>query len=267
MRSNPNQKADHMTHTIFETPAVLELARDPAAAQYVDMRVKSGEIGVTREAISAGWIHEFVEYLSGIGRSSLPNWQPLTVGAPNFHRISVADPRSHVSATFHQFNFFPWNQDVFQLFSVFRPVFEARNLMLGEDRGAFLGSLPERGAAARLGFQFYPAGGGFMNTHIDPVGFHQSVLVSLVMSRFGSDYEQGGVYVEDTAGVRFFPEAECEPGDLVWFNPQMPHGVAPIDPESPLGWTQFRGRWMGLFATNKIEDTAAIDDAIDTGAT
>ncbi|MEO2140206.1 MAG: hypothetical protein ABGX91_08200 [Thermoleophilia bacterium] len=249
---------------LFDTPELAVLTSDPTAARKVDQRVKNGEIGVTRGAVSPDWIADVVAYLSTIGRSSIPNWQPLSAGAPNFHRISVADPRSHVSATFHQFNFFPWNQDCFQFFSALRPVFEARNIMLGEAADSFLGSTPDRGASARVGFQYYPVGGGFMNTHVDPAGFHQSVLVSLVMSRAGTDYREGGVYVEDANGTRFFAEEHCSPGDLLWFDPQVPHGVAPIDPDAPLHWTRFQGRWMGLFATNKVEESAAIGDAVDT---
>ena len=52
------------------------------------------------------------------------------------------------------------------------------------------------------------------------------------------------------------------PGDVVYFNAACPHGVAPIDPDAPMRWTSFAGRWMLLFAVNRLAGNSAIANAV-----
>ena len=52
-------------------------------------------------------------------------------------------------------------------------------------------------------------------------------------------------------------------GDVVYFNARCPHGVAPIDAEEPLRWHEYRGRWVRLFAVNRLADNTAIANAVD----
>jgi hypothetical protein len=49
---------------------------------------------------------------------------------------------------------------------------------------------------------------------------------------------------------------------VVYFNAACPHGVEPIDPQAPLRWTTFAGRWMLLFAVNRLAGNTAIGNAI-----
>ena len=47
-------------------------------------------------------------------------------------------------------------------------------------------------------------------------------------------------------------------GDVVYFNAQCPHGVEPIDPDLPMDWLSFAGRWSVIFAVNKLAGNAAL---------
>ena len=40
----------------------------------------------------------------------------------------------------------------------------------------------------------------------------------------------------------------------------------PIDPGAPLRWLDYAGRWMLLFATNKLAGNTSIADAVDLDA-
>jgi hypothetical protein len=40
-------------------------------------------------------------------------------------------------------------------------------------------------------------------------------------------------------------------GDVLFFNAEVIHGVAPVDPDEELDWLSFRGRWSMLASTIK----------------
>ena len=54
--------------------------------------------------------------------------------------------------------------------------------------------------------------------------------------------------------------------DVVFFNAQVPHGVDVIDNDKEEDWLTFEGRWMMIFATNKLYNNNQIQDAIDLEA-
>jgi len=228
-----------------------------------------------REGISAGDVYVFRRvyepeelvpirrYLEGVGRTSLPNYHRIDDGCPNFHRIDRWDSRAYVGSCFHQFSFFPWNADVFGLFERFRDIFHMRNLVCGVPREKFLGTRPEEGCIARLSFQFYPAGLGGMNKHEDPIDHHQLTVPTLTMTAKGKDYDKGGGYVELGPDRLLDLDEVMAPGDVVYFNAQVRHGVAPIDPEAQLDWLSFRGRWILLFAVNKLASNTAVGNAAE----
>jgi hypothetical protein len=237
--------------------------RDAKAIDSIRAHIRKGDAYVARGVFPAPLVERIREYLAGVGRNSLPNYAPIAAGCPNFHRLNDADERSYVKGRFHQFSFFPWNQDVFNLFELSREVYYMRNLLSGNRKDRFLGRTPEDGCAARLSFQFYPRGVGGMNKHRDPVGPHQLVVPTLVMSRKGEDFSDGGAFVESRGGRRTCLDDVARVGDVVYFNAQVPHGVETIDPGAEPDWLSFRGRWVLLFAINKLSGNAAVADAVD----
>ena len=247
-------------HIIQDQGALL---RDAKAIEAVRDKIKKGDVFIARHIFPQSLVEKIREYLMGIGKNSLPNYHPIEIGCPNFHRVNYWDERSYVKGCFHQFSFFPWNQDVFNLFELSKSVYHMKNLLSHNPKDRFLGSVPEDGCASRLSFQFYPKGLGGMNKHQDPVDHHQLTAPSLVMSKKSRDFLNGGLYVETKSGKKVYLDDAADIGDVLYFNAQTPHGVERIDEGSASDWTSFQGRWTLLFATNKLGADTSIADSVD----
>lgn len=247
-------------HTIADHNNVLN---DRERLEEMRANIRSGDIYVAKEIVSRDLLTRIRDYLIGIGRHSLPNYYPIKQGCPNFHRMNRWDPRAYVQGCFHQFVFFPWNQDMFDFFAIFEPIYHMKNLLSGLPRNRFLGLEPEDGCIARLAFQFYPRGLGGLNRHADPVDYHQLTVPTMLLSEKGQDFERGGAYVEKETGERINLDDISSWGDVAYFNAQICHGVEQIDPHVTPDWSSFQGRWMLLFAVNKIQDNSSISNSID----
>lgn len=217
---------------------------------------------ILRGVVDANALPKIIEYLKTIGRHSLPAYEPLVEGARDFHRIVRADPRSYVSSVMHQFSFHPWNQNVFDLFTLMRPIFELKNLVGGFGRDQFLGNTPRDPFIARIAFLHYPRGGGMMATHADPVGGHQLAVPVLQLSHRGHGYQTGGAFVVGADGERIDIEGRMRPGDVFLMNGEVMHGVAPIDAHVPLDWLSFEGRWVMLAAVIRTAANTTAADAL-----
>jgi hypothetical protein len=250
---------------IVETPPLPEILKSREAMQNILDHMKQENVCIVRNVATPDEVQRLVQYLTGIGRGSIPNWMPILPKCPNHHRVNQWDDRSYVKACFHQFSFFPWNHDLFNLFKRFRDVFVLRNLLAGAQPDAYLGQEPYEGCTARLSFQFYPMGAGAMNAHIDPAGPHQAVVPTLMMSQLGVDFHEGGAFMKNSKGETSWIEQHTKPGDVVLFSPALVHGVATIDPGSEVDWSSFKGRWMSIFAVNKLMTNTRVAEAVDLG--
>ena len=242
---------------------ISSIINDQQRIADIRQHIQDGATYVVNSGISRSKLEAIRSYLIGIGQGSFPNYRSIEQGCPNFHRVNRWDERAYVKGCFHQFVFFPWNQDMFDFFNLFRPVFELKNKLSNLPANKFLGAEPEDGCTSRLAFQFYPSGGGALNRHIDPVDRHQLTVPVMLLSEKGKDFNTGGLYIESAAGKRLLFDDIGQLGDIVFFNAQITHGVEPIDPEEELNWPSFRGRWMGLFAVNKLSGTADIPNSVD----
>jgi hypothetical protein len=238
------------------------LLSDDARLQQVRTDIAAGDIYIARRQFDAALLQEIRGYLEGVGRGSLPNYAPIQAGAPNFHRMNRNDSRAYVPGCFHQFVFFPWNQDPFDLFTLCAPIYHMKNRLSGLPADSFLSLAPQDGCTARIAFQVYPRGGGFLARHADPVDYHQLTVPIMQMTRKGVDFQSGGLFVQMADGRDLVIDDLAEPGDVVYFNAACPHGVAAIDPDAPMKWTTFAGRWMMLFAVNRVAGNTAIGNAV-----
>jgi hypothetical protein len=246
-------------HWIDDHAALLQ---DETRLEAVRHSIAAGDVYVARRQFDGERLQDIRAYLEGVGRGSLPNYAPIEAGAPNFHRMNRGDPRAYVPGCFHQFVFFPWNQDPFDLFALCAPIYHLKNRLSGLSPASFLGMQPQDGCTARLAFQVYPRGGGYLTRHADPVDYHQLTVPIMQMSRKGTDFQTGGLFVEMAEGRDLVIDDIAEPGDVIYFNAACPHGVEPIDPDAPLRWTTFAGRWMLLFAVNRLSGNTAIGNAV-----
>lgn len=228
--------------------------------------VYSGDLLIIKKIFDIKLINSFKKYLISIGSNSLPRYESISHKTPNHHRIIRSDPRSFVKGCFHQFSFFPWNQDVFNLFDLTKKLFWLKNLLAKKKRESYLGINNKSKIISRVAFQFYPKGEGYLNLHQDPVGFHQITAPILIMSNKSKDgdFKAGGSFVLDKNNKKFYIEEHASIGDLVIYNASIPHGVDPIDPHTkPKNWYDFKGRWMMLIATNKVFGNKKVEDSKD----
>ena len=202
-------------------------------------------------------------YLTGVMHGSLPNYQPLTKNCANFFRLNFEDRRSTVLTKSVQFNFFPWNQDLCGLFELFGSLFEVRdeiNKIVCPDGEA--NRIDSTELITRLAVQFYPAGGGYLQAHSDPVGAHQTIIANVVMSDHGAEFTQGGLFIKKSAeSDKVYPEIGAAIGDVILFKADSIHGVDAIDPEAAFEPIRGQGRWMCLSAITKPSGSTAIEDS------
>ncbi|MBI3591586.1 MAG: hypothetical protein HY094_09460 [Candidatus Melainabacteria bacterium] len=248
---------------VFYVTSHSELLHDSSRIAEVRKNIQCGDMLIVKNVFDKKIIEQIKKYLTNVGQNSLPSYRNIEVGCPNFHRVNIWDKRSYVQACFHQFVFFPWNQDIFNLFDLVKEVYHVKNLISELPKNKFLSSEPEDGCIARLAFQFYPRGTGAMNKHCDPLDYHQLTVPILVMSKKGEDFVKGGVYVEKTDGEKIILDDIADVGDVIYFNAQTPHGVELIDPGYEIDWTSFQGRWMLLFAVNKLFNNNQIGNSVD----
>ena len=250
-----------------EAMKTIEVVFDPArrTRDFAELRdeVLNGAVLIVRSAIDPVVSTQIVEYLRQVGKGSLPNYSPIEIGALNGHRLNRRDERSYVKGCFHQFAFYPWNQDVFDLFELLRPVYQFKNRLSGFEPDRYLGPSGEDGVVSRLAFQCYPIGSGFMNAHEDPVGDHQVVVSTMMLSAKGTDFTSGGLYLENSDGSVHCLDDHAGPGDVVFFDARSTHSVKMIDGERPTDWLAFNGRWSLLLATNKTIGVTDIGDAVE----
>ena len=226
--------------------------------------ILDGNLIIFRKFLSTKKIEEIKKYLATVAKNSLPNYEKIDSQVHNHHRVMRSDERSYVKGAFHQFSFFPWNQDVFNFFDLFKKGFHLKNLISNNKMNDYLSSKP-KGATARVCFQFYPSGEGFLNCHSDPVGKHQITAPILIMSKksLNGDFRKGGSYVLNKQKKKVFIESHANVGDIVMYNAEIQHGVEIVDPQKKYSWLDFKGRWMMLFATNKLHNNKSIKNSKD----
>jgi hypothetical protein len=248
---------------VEEFGSIAEIHRDKKQLDRIAAAVQDRKVCVIRGVFERDYVRALIAYLSQVGRNSLPSRHPTLPGCPNHHRVYQWDELSYVKGCFHQFSFFPWNEDIFDLFKAFAPVYRLRNILSGLSPDRFVGRAPDNDCIARISFQFYPSALGAMNKHMDPVDVHQKAVPILVMTKRGQDFEQGGLFYDVNDDTRIFADEVADPGDVVFTLAQLPHGVEKIDPHIAPDWLSFRGRWSAVVAVNKMVTNTKIADAVD----
>ena len=224
--------------------------------------LENDKIVIIKKIISKKLCNSITKYLTNISHNTIPNYFPIRIGSPNNFRVNLEDQRAMVKGSFYQFSFFPWNQDVFNFFKLFKNVFIFKNRinMLSDEE--FFYPKSDKECAIRLSFQFYPKKTGFLNQHQDPVDYHQKYLMIMNLSKKGKDFQKGGLFsVIDKKKIMI--DNFSEVGDLIFFKADIPHGVELIDPKSSSNLLEDKGRWMALFATNKLPKNNRIKNSVE----
>jgi hypothetical protein len=219
-------------------------------SEALNQLIKTENIVVVKNYLELTQVNSIIKYLTSHISNTVPAYAPITHHSENFYRTNFEDPRAFIKGHFHQINFFPWNEDNFNFYSLFQNIFNLKNSLNRSDQEKFLNG-KDKDFVPKISFQFYDSGAGFLERHTDPVGEHQSVVPILAMSSKGSDFDTGGLEVMANKEW-IIVDDYVEPGDLILIRGDLPHGVRRIDPEKKFDLLS-TGRWMGLFAINKVE--------------
>lgn len=238
---NPQKARD-----IIEVKYSDKLLKDKDFLSEMNNNIKKNDAYIIKEMIDIKIIDKIKQYLKNIGKNSLPKYEFLKENCPDSHRVHMLDKRSYVESIMHQFLFHPWNQNVFNLFDTMNSIYKLKNLSAGFKEDAFLQNTPKDNHIARLSFHNYPKGGGLIKKHSDPIGPHQLTVPILQMSQKGVDYDKGGLYIINQNEMVVDIDSTLNKGDVFFFQAEIIHGVAPIDPHKELDWLNFEGRWMML---------------------
>ena len=202
-----------------------------------------------------------VSHLKAIASNSMTSYFPIKIGSPNFYRVNYNDPRSYVKGFFHQFNYFPWNQDQLDFFNLYKDAFVLKNRLNKLNDKEFFNPKSNSDCTIRLSFQFYPSAKGFMDQHSDPVDYHQNYLFMLSLSTKCKDFLNGGLFIK-LKNKEIYLDKYASVGDLIIFKADNPHGVKKIDEQNQYKPLAFTGRWMVIFSTNKLIENKLIKNSI-----
>lgn len=143
-----------------------------------------------------------------------------------------------------------WAEDVFGLRATFSRLIEVRDALAGRETLTDERLAPDRWNACRV--QIYPAGGGFMGSHVDsrarrnlPPGERVYVQLVLLLTERGLDYAEGGAFVH-AGGCAHDIEHETQTGDVLVYDGASQHGVADIDPGEVFQEQHLRGRAVAV---------------------
>jgi hypothetical protein len=159
-------------------------------------------------------------------------------GQPNYWRVDNNPPKSSNSKKIQVFySAFPWNKEFPEAIEVGKMLGSLRNRIAGLDPE--YGFRPDDDWLSVPLLQHYPEGGGYLGKHVD-VKKPQRVVVSLSL---GKTCSLGGFWIE-VDGQPLSLEHLFSPGDIMIHRPDIPHGVAPIDPgKGPVNFRSSAGRW------------------------
>ncbi len=162
----------------------------------------------------------------------MDNYQKLSIGGAEHSGVY----RPRCMRTFYN----PvWSDDIYGLRKSFTLTAQTRNIIYGMDMNYAIDRVEDGfWTAARI--HHFPAGGGFLVSHVDDVvpvvqkaeGISRYFQPLIVMSKKGTaedcDFQTGGGFFE-VSGQRYYYEEGCEMGDIVIYSGATVHGVADID--------------------------------------
>lgn len=222
----------------------------PIKSKELNNLIHSESVVIVKNYLQLNQVNSIIQFLLNHVSNTDPAYEAITHHSTNFYRTNFEDQRAFIKGHFHQVNFFPWNHDEFNFYLLFKNIFHLKNSLNMTKKDKFLNGKDEN-FVPKISFQFYDSGAGFLERHTDPVGDHQSVVPILAMSLKGLDFDIGGLEAKvDEEWI--IVDDHIEPGDLILIRGDLPHGVSKIDPTVDLNLLT-KGRWMGLFAINKVE--------------
>lgn len=172
-------------------------------------------------------------------------WMALDQNCKNFHRINDQYEKSYVRTKAHTFYYNLWLEESDDIRKDFLHIFDFKRKITNFPNLSYLNNTPRDGFVSRIIMHHYPLGGGFMEEHTDPVNDYNPIQTIIQASEKGKDYITGGLYVKDQeTNNEIFIDDMFEIGDMIVFNPNISHGVKPIDSHLKTDWKVEKGRYL-----------------------
>jgi hypothetical protein len=224
-------------------PAAIENGRVVFAGLDADTgsAIDGGKLVIFRGAFSTAQMLDLrrLVCLWGDATPAFASERSASVPGLNFHRIDDADHPTSLPHVFHQYGFGTLADLPPQLReplkSVVEPLIDLENRLAGTN----LRAAPE---GLRIKVMRHPRGGGHIAPHTHPY-WPQKVAIFLNMSVLGTDYFSGDTRFK-LGGRWLSAEDVFECGDMLAWRYDLPHCVAPVDPDAALSWKDDDGLWV-----------------------
>lgn len=224
---------------------VYEHLTNIANGDALKKRLSDREVIVVKSFFDASTLAAFNNKLRDM-LARKATWMPLDDACTDYRRINDEYPKSYVRARTHSFmiHFFNgMNQTLCkELDKLWRQKLAWDGLTKEKDIQQRLNAKPSDGYIPRLVSHLYPAGGGYLAPHRDPVNPYNPIQTLIVGSQFGQDFNNGGLFVHDNDGNHLHIDPYTKPGDLLMFDQSFTHEVKPIDSHRTLDWKSTNGR-------------------------
>ena len=209
--------------------------------QEMTKRIELGEVIIVRNTFSKEKLYEVRRKVHRFGVSTPEKNPPRSAQTECFHRVDNNHPLMIVKRIAHFFRFSYEHQGDEGVFEFMHPINILRNQVAGLDEKYTFWE-DWNGYLSQPAMLHYPAGGGYLANHVDPL-HPQRVELVLAMSQRGEDFKSGGIQIQD--GDKWVDlESSIQFGDIVMFRPDVPHQVLPIDQDSQLDLQSETGRWI-----------------------
>ena len=218
----------------------------------------SGDAFIITGVVDPVYLNEMKQNVIKWGNDREPEYQPMIEGARDFHQYIKDDGASlkyNINPVRHSYFFFRWNEDPVGAFKYGNHIWGLIKLLGGFKYNEFIFNTPKDGIVDRAQIAHYPSGAGKIPRHTDPY-HNQKAILGIYLSKYGEDFEDGGIYFLDKKDKIVLLEPEIDKGDAVIAYPTVLHGVSTIDEHKKPNWHDDpRGRWfLGLYTNDSNEN-------------
>lgn len=214
--------------------------------------IYAGDIYVLKKAFTPEFLFRLRDGAHKLGQTVPESYHPMIDGVPDQHRIIDYEVSKNYSYTAnrHSYFFFPWNSDPLNMFKEVNERWRVFKYLGGYPKDVYEKNLPHDGVIDRMQLAHYPAGGGGLEPHQDPL-VNQKVIIGSIISKRGVDYQTGGIFFLNNQKQKVEIEEYLDIGDMFCGFPTIVHGVNRVDEHIPLDWKSDKGRWfLGLYSND-----------------
>lgn len=215
--------------------------------------IYAGDVYIIRNVISPSVLDEMKRTAIAWGKEREPSYERMIVGAKDFHQFIKEDgdaKKYAIRPVRHSYFSFRWNDDPLHTFKNGSHIWGIVKVFGGFDYDSFTKDFSDELPIDRSQIAHYPPGAGLIPRHNDP-WHNQKLILGVYMSKYGEDFEQGGIYFADKNNRDVLLEPEIERGDAVVAYATITHGVAKVDPHKEPDWDTDKGRWfLGLYTND-----------------